>query len=227
MKRPKLLLSALIVLTFTFFASASFAQGSGPSDATTPPPTNATDVGKVLCNGQTISITGPQDPNGADWTVYHWYKLDAGGNKQLTSTTSRTYTEVSNGAGYYTYQVVTENASGCTSPISDPFKVYVLPPLTATITPSISTICAGVGNTILTANPTPATGYTLNYQWTRNGANIPGATGNTYTVSNETTAGTVTFGVVVSYTLNSSCVGSASTDIVIAPIPAKPTISAN
>src|ERR1700759_4646070 len=221
------LLCALFVLAFSVFASRSFAQGSGPSDATTPAPTNATDVGKVLCAGQTISISGPQDPNGADWTVYHWYKLDAGGNKQLTTTTGRTYTEVASGAGYYTYQVVTENASGCTSPISDPFKVYVLPPLTATITTSISTICAGVGTTVLTANPTPATGYTLNYQWTRNGVNIAGATSNTYTVSNETTPGTVTFGVVVSYTLNSSCAGSASSDVIIAPIPTKPSITAN
>lgn len=227
MKKKYSLISALLVLAFMVFASGAFAQGSGPSDATTPPPTNATDVGKVLCAGSTISITGPQDPNGVDWTVYHWYKLDAGGNKQLTSVTGRTYTEVASGAGYYTYELVTENASGCTSPISDPFKVYVLPPLTATITPSVNTICAGVGTTVLTANPTPSTGYTLNYQWTRNGVPIPGATSNTYTVSNETTPGTVSFGVNVSYTLNSSCGGSASSNIVIAPIPTKPSITAN
>lgn len=227
MKKNYFLLSALLVLALTLFAAASFAQGAGPSDSTTPPPTNATDVGKVLCAGSTISISGPQDPNGADWTSYQWYKLDASGNKQLTSTTGRTYTEVATGAGYYTYEVVTVNASGCTSPISDPFKVYVLPPITATITSAISTICAGVGTTVLTANPTPATGFTLNYQWTRNGTNIAGATSNTYTVSNETTAGTVTFGVVVSYTLNSSCSATATSDVIIAPIPTKPSITAN
>jgi len=230
MKKIYNLLSTILVVSCILLANTASAQvPAGPSDATTPPPANATAVGKVLCAGSTISISGPQDVGGVDYTAYQWYKLDASGTRQLTTQTGRTYTETATGAGYYNYEVVTVNASGCTSPPSDPFQIFVLPPLTATITPSATTICAGVGTTLLTANTTPtsAAGYTFNYQWTRNGSPITGATGNTYAVANETTPATVTFGVNVTYTLNSSCSGSATQDIIVAPIPTKPTITAN
>jgi len=228
MKNYYLTLIAFLTLSLAALSNQSFAQTAGPSDATSAPPTNATDVGKVLCAGTTISITGPQDVGGVDFTHYHWYKLDASGTAQLVaSQTGRTYTETPTTAGYYTYELVTENASGCTSPMSDPFKIYVLPPLSATITSPTSTICASTGSTVLTANPTPATGYTLTYQWTRNGTNITGATSSTYTVTGETTAATVTFGVTVAYALNSSCTATATDSITVAPLPTKPTISAN
>jgi len=228
MKKIYVLLTILLTLGLASFTTNSFAQAaSGPSDATSAPPVNATDVGKVLCAGTNISITGPQDAGNVDFAAYQWYKLDASGNKQLTSVTTRTYTETPTGPGYYTYELVTVNASGCTSPISDPFKIYVLPALTATITTPNSTVCAGVGTTVLTANPTPATGYVYTYQWTRNGTNIAGATSNTYAVSGENTPGIVTFGVNIAYVLNPTCTTTATDAITIAPVPTKPTIAAN
>lgn len=228
MKKIYVLLTILLTFGLASFTTNSFAQAaSGPSDATSAPPVNATDVGKVLCAGTNISITGPQDAGNVDFASYQWYKLDASGNKQLTSVTSRTYTETPTGPGYYTYELVTVNASGCTSPISDPFKIYVLPTLTATITTPNSTVCAGVGTTVLTANPTPATGYVYTYQWTRNGTNIAGATSNTYAVSGENTPGIVTFGVNIAYVLNPTCTTTATDAITIAPVPTKPTIAAN
>ncbi|WP_214073560.1 hypothetical protein [Mucilaginibacter sp. dw_454] len=217
----------LLLLLVTTVASAQVA--SGPSDATSPPPTSAADVAKVLCAGTNISLTAPQDPSGVDYTKYHWYKIDASGNKQeVTAMTGRTYTETPTTAGYYEYQVVTENANGCTSPISDVFKEYVLPPLSVTITTPTSSMCAEAANsTLLTANVTPSTGFTINYQWNLGGVDIAGANSNTYNVTGITTAGTLTYGVTVTYALNTSCPASTTKDIVISPLPTKPTISAN
>jgi hypothetical protein len=228
MKKRSLTLSTILILLLSMVTFIASAQTAGPSDATTAPPATAGAVAKVLCYGSTISLSGPQD-NGADFAKYHWYKIDAAGVKQeVTSQTGRTYTETSGAAGYYTYQVVTENANGCTSPLSDPLQIYVLPELTVNITTPTSSMCAVASNsTVLTANVTPATGYTINYQWTRGGVDIPGATSSTYTVTNETTAATVTFGVKTSYALNSTCAATNTKDIVITPLPTKPAITAN
>jgi len=225
MKNHYLLSIALLIALASFTNIASAQVPSGPSDGTLAAPINASDVGKVLCAGTTISIAGPQN-GGVDFTAYQWYKLDASGNKQLTASTGRTYTETPTAPGYYNYEVVTVNATGCTSPVSDVFKVYVLPPLTATIT-GTAALCAGVGTTVLTANPTPATGFVLTYQWTRSGVNIANATTNTYTITGENTPGTITFGVNIAYVLSPSCTVTATDDVVIEPVPTKPSITAN
>ncbi|MCC8424526.1 hypothetical protein [Mucilaginibacter sp. UR6-11] len=230
MKKCLLTITTVLLLLMTAAVNRASAQvASGPSDATTAPPTAATDVAKVLCSGSVISMSGPKDPGGADYTKYHWYKIDVNGNKQeATTITGRTYTETSTTAGYYNYQVVTENANGCTSPLSDVFKVFVLPPLSVNITTPTTSMCAEAANsTLLTANVTPATGYTINYQWTRNGTPISGATSSTYNVTGETTAATVTFGVNVTYALNSTCSATNTKDITLTPLPTKPTITAN
>lgn len=230
MKKYLLTLIPTLVLLLALSANTAFAQvTTGPSDATSPPPTAAADVAKILCYGSTISMSGPQDVGGVDFAKYHWYKIDPSGVKQeITSTTAKTYTEVSGAAGYYNYQVVTENANGCTSPISDVFKIFVLPQLNVSITTPTSSMCAVASNaTLLTANATPATGYVLNYQWTKGGVVIPGATSSTYSVTGETTAATLTFGVSVTYALNSSCPATATQDVIITPLPTKPMITAN
>ncbi len=216
------------IFTLLFIAVARIASAqTGPSDGTSaPPPTGTAD--KIICSSGTISIFGPQN-GGVDYPGYQWYKLDASGTPHLTTSTTRTYTETPTGPGYYKYQLVTVNANGCTSPASDTYTIYVLPPLTVSITTSnpSNTICANNQNSIiLTANPSNPTGYTYTYQWTRNGVNIPGATNSTYTLS-EATAGSVTMGVIVSYSLNSTCPGTATQSITIDAIPTKPTIGAN
>lgn len=230
MKKRFLIIAPFLVLLLVMVSTIASAQvASGPSDATTPPPTSAADVAKVLCASSNISLTAPQDAGGVDYTKYHWYKIDANGNKQeVTVMTGRTYTETPTQPGYYEYQVVTENANGCTSPISDVFKEYVLPPLSVSITTPTSSMCAEAGNsTLLTAATTPATGFALNYQWTLDGVPITGATSSTYNVTGLTTPGTLHYGVTVTYGLNSTCPASDAKDIVISPLPGKPTIAAN
>ena len=229
MKTTHTLFSNLLLAILICISTLVKAQTPGPSDATTPPPTNASDVDKVLCYGQGISLSGPKETPTTDYAVYHWYKEDVNGVKQLiTGSTGRTYTETTGAAGYYKYYVVTENANGCISPVSDVLKIFVLPALSATVTAPVASMCADAANAVLlTANVTPSTGYTINYQWTRNGTNINGATASTYNATGETSVATVTFGVNVSYALNTSCTATGTKDITITPVPTKPMITAN
>lgn len=203
------------------------AAGTGPSDATTAPPTNASDVDQVLCFGSTISLKGPVD-GGASYKKYQWYKLDASGNKQLVKEgTDNSYTETSDGAGYYTYQLVTVNTNDCSSDISDPFKVYVLPQLNPTITSvgNASTVCEKGQSTLTLTADAGNTNFAYTYQWTRNGTDIAGATSNTYQVT-EQSSGSINYGVKVSYTLNNGCSQTASQTITVIPVPTKPVIVA-
>jgi hypothetical protein len=227
MNKLRIISTSLILIILISIANLLHAQNAGPSDVNKDPPASAASVDKLLCSSQAISISGPQDVNNTDFAVYHWYKIDASGNKQLTTITTKTYTETPTTAGYYDYVLVTENAGGCTSAASDVFQVFVLPQLTASITTVNNNICTGIGSTVLTATITAATGLALNYQWTRNGINIPGATSSTYTVAGENTAVTITFGLNVNYALSPSCTVSTTKELNIIPLATKPLITAN
>jgi len=222
----KTIKSLRTIITLLLILSAGIAFGqAGPSDGTSAPPPSGT-ANKIICSSQGISLTGPQDASNVDYPTYQWYKLDASGVGHLTTSTSRTYTETPTAPGYYKYQLVTVNANGCTSPISDVYTIYVLPPLTVSITTSnpSNTICSNTQSSIvLTAVPSNPSAYIYTYQWTRNGSNIPGATSSTYTLS-ETNSGSVSMGVIVTYSLNSGCSGTATQSITVSPVPAKPTI---
>lgn len=219
--------TTLIALLCSVAMVAAAAGTTGPSDATTAPPTHASDVGQVLCFGSTINLKGPVD-GGSSYKKYQWYKLDASGNKQLVKEgTDNSYTETSDGAGYYTYQLVTVNTNDCSSDISDPFKVYVLPQMNPTITSvgNVSTVCEKGQSTITLTADGGNTNFTYTYQWTRNGTDIAGATSNTYAVT-EQNSGSVNYGVKVSYTLNNGCSQTASQTINVIPVPTKPVIVA-
>lgn len=217
------LLKAALILLLAVIISPAFAQTpfSGPSDAVTAPPATAAAVSQVICSSGQIQLKTTAT---AGYT-YQWYKKKSDGSMQLVQDgSSNSYTETPSGAGYYTYQLVQINSTGCTSTSSDPFNIFVLPPITAAITASNANVCAsGQTSSTLSATPVNGSGYTYTYQWKRNGVDITGATASTYTV-NESAAATLTFGVTVAYTLNSGCSSSATTTITVVPVPTKPVI---
>jgi hypothetical protein len=240
MKKSQLLLTIIFMLTLVSFSTIVRAQvPAGPSDATKAAPTSITDVSKIYCAGSTISLTGPLDPStGNPFTKYHWYKLaaDQTTKTEETTQTSQTYTEVSTTTpGYYYYELVTENANGCTSPISSLLQVYVLPPLSVTISTTAVSVCQNSTTTpVLTANPTPVPpAYTLHYQWTKTiGAGTTtnvGSDSPTYPVpaADDVTPEIITYAVTVTYDLNPACSAAANQNITIFATPTQPTITAN
>ena len=225
-KRTAKLQLVLILSSCIFFAkvSAQVTTVTGPSDKTTTPPASASAVAQVLGTGSAISLKVGSTTTATDMR-YQWYKLDNTGTKKLVQDGSdNTYKETSTDAGYYTYQLVMSNGNQCTSDISDPFKVYVLPALNPTIAASSGTICSnGTSTATLTANA-GNTNYSYLYQWSMNGADIQGATAATYTTAANTT-GNNTYAVKVSYALNSNYSGTASQVVNMIAVPNKPAIS--
>jgi hypothetical protein len=228
MKKICQLLGSTLVIMILVTGVAHAQAVTGPSDITTAPPTSATSVNKILCYGTTISLSGPQDVNNVNYATYQWYKM-SGSTSNLTTVNNINYTETPTGAGYYNYQLVTENANGCSSPTSGIFQIYVMPQLTPVVTAQSASVCTNsTSSTLLTATVgTSSSQFVLNYQWTRNGVNINGATSGTYNVSGETTAGAVTFAVNVSYALSPTCTSSGTTTITVTPVPTQPVITAN
>lgn len=228
MKIKSLLILAITCSSFLIYSGKVNAQVTavnGPSDNTTAPPTSASAVAQVLGTGGAISLKIGATASTATDIKYQWYKLDNTGTKRLVQDgADGTFRETAAGAGYYTYQLVMSNSNQCTSDISDPFKVYVLPALTPTIAASSGTICSnGTSTSTLTANPGNSS-YSYQYQWSLNGADISGATSATYTTAANTT-GNNTYGVKVSYALNSNYGGTASQVINMIAVPNKPAIS--
>ncbi|RFZ94858.1 hypothetical protein D0C36_04810 [Mucilaginibacter conchicola] len=171
-------------------------------------------------------MTGPQDENKKDYSTYSWYKIDASGKKQLTSVKTKKYTEVATAQGYYSYQLVTENSNGCESPVSDVFKVFVLPVIDITVTAANTSICTDVGSTTLTAK-TSLKNQNLVYQWYRNGVKINGANDETYNVTGEAKAEKIIFSVSASFALNPNSPVTVTKEVTVIPQATKPMITAN
>lgn len=225
----KLKLNArFLTLCLSFFGfiiqvKAQVAVVDGPSDGSSAPPANTSAVSQVIASGSKISLKIGTTTATADMN-YQWYKLDNSGTKRLVQEGSNSaYLETSTGAGYYIYQLVIGNSNQCSSDISDPFKVYVLPALTPTIAASSGTICAnGTSTSTLTTNPGDSK-YTYLFQWAQNGNDISGATSSTYTTPTGV-SGNNTYKVKVSYALNSSIMVAVNQVINIIPVPTKPAI---
>ncbi|RYY23095.1 MAG: hypothetical protein EOP41_06685 [Sphingobacteriaceae bacterium] len=215
----------LAFLIITLPVHAQVTTVTGPSDAVSNPPTNASVVSQILAPGNNISLKIGTSSTASD-VIYQWYKMDNTGTKKLVqSSSSTTLQETPSGAGYYTYQLVVSNSNQCSSEISDPFKVYVLPPLVPTVAASSSTVCAnGTSTALLTANP-GSDKYSYQYQWMLNGSAISGATAATYNTPSNVASGNNTYTIRVAYALSTSTTGTANQVITVVPVPAKPTVS--
>lgn len=223
-----ILLSA-VSLNASAQASTSTAAPFSTPTSTTPIPTQASDASIFLCAGSPIKLA-PSTVD-ASATKFEWYKYDSNNNAVLVQTsTSSTYAlETAPTTGYYKYKLVQINSNNCSSPASEDYIVYVLPPFTPAITAASTTVCEkGQTSSLLTATGQVA-GYTYTYQWNRAGVAISGATASTYTVNETGTVTTVTpvdYTVTMSYALNPGCTKtSAAQTITIIPAPAKPTIN--
>jgi hypothetical protein len=144
--------------------------------------------------------------------------------------------------GYYTYVSTAVNADGCTSVVSDPIVVYVLPGITAAIASNkadaddhycTSAVPTGANSIILTATAgksgtavTETFAYT--YQWYKGTSLIAGATGTTYTMNStsDNTVGTNAYTVKVTYAIK-ACTATTSNavNITVNDVPGKPVIT--
>lgn len=232
MKQKFTFIKSLIIILLSGFSFVAAAQTTvsqpGPSNTTSPVPTAATVstvAAQVLCNGSVITLKGDADPTGT--MKYQWWKVAPDNTKKLVkvgTNKDNLYSETSTDAGYYTYQLVMVNSNDCSTP-SDPFSVYVLPPLNASVDGN-GNVCASEQTTSVLAITGLDSRFEYTYQWLRNGVNATGtSTSSTYTVK-ETTAGTATYSVKVAYKLNTTCgQTTAPKTITIVPLPAKPSIS--
>lgn len=233
MKKRSTKLHLLLILLSLFAVSTLKAQ-------------TVTGTANLYCLGSTVKINAGSDPQA---THYNWIRYQGQGTSGTptsltTSTTNNTSSLEDAGIttpGYYTYVSVAINANDCESTPSDPLIIYVLPDINASInnTYASNDICTGSlpATGTLTAQPAtpsvpesfdPATAYT--YQWYKNGTQISGATGITYTLTTaDIASGTTTadqYTVQVNWALHPcTAATSAPASFNIVNPPAKPTIS--
>ncbi len=136
-----------------------------------------------ICDGGQVTLTAVTEGGVVGGEVYTWYRngiIIPGAN---TATIIESPLAVDGDLTLYNYTVqVTQTASGCTSLISDPAVVTVYP--TPTVQVAVNgntTICEG-GTVELIANVNP-TNTNTTYQWFVDNVLIPGATDQTYIIT--------------------------------------------
>lgn len=134
----------------------------------------------TICAGNSVTFTATP-VNGGGNPVYQWRK----NGSAISGATSATYTTstLANGDNF-TCDIISNascigNANASSNTITISVSTTVVPSLTIS-TPSTS-ICAGA-NVTFTAIPTNG-GSSPTYQWKKNGSNIAGATGATFSTS--------------------------------------------
>lgn len=202
-----------------------------------------TGADKAFCKGSSVSITAANDPNAVSyiWKRYVGKDLTDPSPVTIAGQNTATLTDVlPTTPGFYTYVSIAVNVGGCESTPSDPRTVYVLPDIAAAITSSYTNniICVNKTNTgTLTANPTSvqtvsetfaSTDYS--YQWQKDGVDITGATGSTYTLTatDVATAGSHDYTVTINYaTHNCTAATAAPVTVKVVALAGKPTITIN
>ncbi len=158
----------------------------------------------TFCQGENVVLS----TTNVQGLSYQWQK----NGSNIAGATGYTYTATTTGS----YTVIVTNSNNCSAQsVATSVTVNPLPALPVVTASGPTTFCQG-GNVILST--TNLSGLT--YQWQKNGSNISGATGTTYTA---TTSGTYT----VIATNNNNCSStSTATTITINPLPSIPIIIA-
>lgn len=120
----------------------------------------------TFCSGDSVLL---EETTAATGLTYQWVN----GTQNINGATADAYTATAAG----NYHLTANGADNCVRR-SNRVEVTVSASPAATITSPGTTFCDG-GTVVLSAN----TGTGLTYQWTKNGANIGGATGATYTAN--------------------------------------------
>jgi hypothetical protein len=166
--------------------------------AVTPSVSIVSSAGNTICPGQSVTFTAT--PVNGGTPGYQWKKNGV----NITGATSSTYSTTSLVNGDVISVDMTSSAS-CATPSSVASNTITMT-VSAGVTPSVTissnvgtSICAGQSVT-LTAVPVNG-GNTPTYQWEKNGSNISGATGSTYTTNSLANGDVIT----VVLTSNATC----------------------
>ncbi len=129
-----------------------------------PPGAVVTPAGSLIfCTGGSVTLNA----NTGNGLTYQWKK----GSNNINGATASSYVATASG----TYKVIVTNSKGCTKGSAN---TVVTGPPSATITASGPLVFCTGDSVVLTANN--GSGYT--WQWKRNGTDINGATGISYSV---------------------------------------------
>ncbi len=165
-------------------------------------------AGQSVCEGDplALSITA----TGTAPLSFQWRK-DSVDILNETASTLNIASAVPADAG--SYDCVVTNACGSTTSAAASITVGASVQIVAG--PASATICAGA-TAMFTANATST--EVLSYQWRFNGANIPGATNDTFTITNAQPSDAGAYDVVVSTSCDSEIAGPATLAVDTAPI---------
>ena len=189
-------------------APAGGAASSGSFTVLVPPTITTQPASQTVALGSSVTFT----VSASSATTYQWRFRGA----NISGATESSYTKSNlNSSDSGDYDVIVSNAAGSVTSSSAFLSVETPPAITSQ--PQSRTVNAGVSATFSTS----ANGSgPLNYQWRRNGANISGATGSSYTLASPQAADSgSTFNVRVS-----NAVGSATSSSATLTVNAPPSI---
>ena len=160
--------------------------------------------------GQTVTFSVTVD--GTAPFSYQWYKAGV----SIAGATSASYVisgvQLTDAGTYYAYIA---NSAGSTTSDNAVLTVNLLAGAPAfTTQPASQTVTAGTAVTFTAAasgSPAPT------FQWRKNGANITGATGASYTIASATTADAGTYAVVATNSAGSATSNNAVLTVVTPP----------
>jgi plastocyanin len=160
--------------------------------------------------GQTVTFSVTVD--GTAPFSYQWYKAGV----SIAGATSASYVisgvQLTDAGTYYAYIA---NSAGSTTSDNAVLTVNLLAAAPAfTTQPASQTVTAGTAVTFTAAasgSPAPT------FQWRKNGANITGATGASYTIASATTADAGTYAVVATNSAGSATSNNAVLTVVTPP----------